>query len=153
MRLSKVTADSSGAQLSVAGTLDLTDGSSTAGWCCRARASRAGARPDIYLAFKGPLAAPQRTIDVSALTGWLTLAGDRKRDEENTRHRAAAAAAHRRRCGRRAKRRTARKNEAAAAPSSPKSEARARLAAAGRDRTLAGAADALRQPQHVGTQR
>ena len=33
----------------------------------------AGARPDIFMALKGPLAAPARSIDVSALTGWLTL--------------------------------------------------------------------------------
>ena len=30
-------------------------------------------RPEVAVALKGPLASPQRTIDVSALTGWLAL--------------------------------------------------------------------------------
>ena len=33
----------------------------------------AGARPDIFLALNGPLGAPSKTIDISGLTGWLTL--------------------------------------------------------------------------------
>src|SRR4029453_3594856 len=33
----------------------------------------AGARPKIFVALNGPLAAPTRSIDASALTGWLTL--------------------------------------------------------------------------------
>ena len=33
----------------------------------------AGTRPDIFMALKGPLPSPKRSIDVSALTGWLTL--------------------------------------------------------------------------------
>ena len=33
----------------------------------------AGARPNIFVALKGPFAAPARSVDVSALTGWLTL--------------------------------------------------------------------------------
>ena len=33
----------------------------------------AGARPDIYMSLRGPFASPTRGIDLSALTGWLTL--------------------------------------------------------------------------------
>ena len=33
----------------------------------------AGARPDIYMALKGTVEEPTRSVDVSALTGWLTL--------------------------------------------------------------------------------
>ena len=72
-RLSKFTADSSGAQLSVAGTLDLITGTVDGRLVLSGTGEQGGPRPDIYLALKGPLAAPQRTIDVSALTGWLTL--------------------------------------------------------------------------------
>ena len=72
-RLSKFTADSSGAQLSVAGTLDLITGAVDGRLVLSGASEQGGSRPDIYLALKGPLAAPQRTIDVSALTGWLTL--------------------------------------------------------------------------------
>jgi hypothetical protein len=36
-------------------------------------AAGASARPDIFMSLNGPLAEPQKSIDVSALTGWLTL--------------------------------------------------------------------------------
>jgi large subunit ribosomal protein L24 len=32
-----------------------------------------GSRPELLVSLKGALAAPQRTLDISALTGWLTL--------------------------------------------------------------------------------
>jgi AsmA-like protein len=72
VRLSKFTADSSGAQLSAAGGLDLTTGLID-GRLVLSGASEAGPRPDIFIALKGPVTAPERAIDVSALTGWLTL--------------------------------------------------------------------------------
>ncbi len=72
VRLSKFTADSSGAQLSVAGGFDLTTGLID-GRLVLSGASEAGPRPDIFIALKGPMTAPERAIDVSALTGWLTL--------------------------------------------------------------------------------
>jgi uncharacterized protein involved in outer membrane biogenesis len=72
-RLSKFTADSSGAQVSVAGTLDLIAGTVDGRLVLSGAGEQGKSRPDIYLALKGPLTAPQRTIDVSALTGWLTL--------------------------------------------------------------------------------
>ena len=73
VRLSNVTADSKDAALSLAGNLDLTDGSIDARLVLSGSRQAAGARPDIFMALKGPLAAPARSIDVSALTGWLTL--------------------------------------------------------------------------------
>lgn len=73
VRLGKFTADSSGAQLSVAGTLDLITGTVDGRLVLSGASEQGGSRPDIYVALKGPLATPQRTIDVSALTGWLTL--------------------------------------------------------------------------------
>jgi hypothetical protein len=41
-----------------------------------------GARPDIFMALQGSAASPVRTIDVSALAGWLTL----RAVENQTRH-------------------------------------------------------------------
>ena len=73
VRLGNVTADSTDATLSLAGNLDLTDGSIDARLVLSGSGQAAGARPDIFMALKGPLAAPARNIDVSALTGWLTL--------------------------------------------------------------------------------
>lgn len=73
MRLSNVTADSTDAALSFTGNLDLTDGSLDARLVLSGVTEAAGARPDIYMALRGPVSAPSRSIDVSALTGWLTL--------------------------------------------------------------------------------
>ena len=73
VRLSNISADSKDAALSLAGNLDLTDGSIDARLVLSGSSQAAGARPDIFMALKGPLAAPARSIDVSALTGWLTL--------------------------------------------------------------------------------
>jgi uncharacterized protein involved in outer membrane biogenesis len=72
-RLSKFSADSGDAQLSLAGNLDLTDGSIDARLVLSGSGEQAGSRPDIFMALKGPVMAPVRSIDVSALTGWLTL--------------------------------------------------------------------------------
>jgi large subunit ribosomal protein L24 len=73
MRLSNVSADSKDAALSLAGNLDLTDGSIDARLVLTGSGQAAGSRPDIFMALQGPIAAPSRSIDVSALTGWLTL--------------------------------------------------------------------------------
>ena len=73
IRLNKATAESADAALSLAGNLDLTDGSIDARLVLSGAHQAAGTRPDIFMALKGPLAAPARSIDVSALTGWLTL--------------------------------------------------------------------------------
>ncbi len=73
VRLSNVAAEGKDAALALAGNLDLTDGSIDARLILSGSRQAAGARPDIYMALKGPVAAPSRSIDVSALTGWLTL--------------------------------------------------------------------------------
>lgn len=73
LRLSNVTVDSRNANLDVTGRVDLTDGSLDARLVLSGSSEAAGARPDIFMALKGPVAAPTRTIDVSALSGWLTL--------------------------------------------------------------------------------
>jgi large subunit ribosomal protein L24 len=73
LRLRDVSADSKDAALSIAGTLDLTDGSVDARLVLSGLAEAAGARPNVFVALKGPLTAPARSVDVSALTGWLTL--------------------------------------------------------------------------------
>jgi large subunit ribosomal protein L24 len=73
MRLSNVTVDSKDAALSLSGNLDMTDGSIDARMVLSGSGRAAGARPDIFMALQGPAAASSRTIDVSALAGWLTL--------------------------------------------------------------------------------
>ncbi len=73
VRLANVTAEGKDAGLSLAGNLDLTDGTIDARLVLSGSAQAAGSRPDIFMALRGPLAAPSRSIDVSALTGWLTL--------------------------------------------------------------------------------
>jgi large subunit ribosomal protein L24 len=73
IRLGKVAADGKDAALSIAGDLDLTDGSLDARLVLSGVNQAAGARPDIFMALKGPLTEPKRSVDVSALTGWLTL--------------------------------------------------------------------------------
>jgi uncharacterized protein involved in outer membrane biogenesis len=73
IRVSDLSMDSKDATLSVAGTLDLTDGSIGARLALSGSTESAGARPSIFIALKGPLMAPTRSVDVTALTGWLTL--------------------------------------------------------------------------------
>jgi large subunit ribosomal protein L24 len=73
VRLTKTAIDSQDADLSLTGNVDLTDGSLDARLVLSGSNEAAGARPDIFMALKGPVAAPSRSVDVSALTGWLTL--------------------------------------------------------------------------------
>jgi hypothetical protein len=73
LRIDRVTVDSADAVLSAASTLDLTDGTMDARLTLTGQGTAAGARPEIFVSLKGPSNAPARTIDVSALTGWLTL--------------------------------------------------------------------------------
>ena len=73
IRLSKPAVDSKDAALSVAGAFDLTDGLVDARLVLSGQSEAAGARPDIYIALKGPMPDVSYNIDVSALTGWLTL--------------------------------------------------------------------------------
>ena len=122
LRLRDVTADSADAALALSGDLDLIDGALDAHLVLSGTSQAGGVRPDIYMALKGPLTEPTRSVDVSALTGWLTLRAienqarrvkeledaarkraeaerkreeaARKRREEEARKRAAAARAH-----------------------------------------------------------
>ena len=75
-RWGNVVARGEGGDLAVTGTVDLSE------WALDARLTLSGpagndpstsGRPDVFIALKGPIAAPKRTLDVSALTGWLTL--------------------------------------------------------------------------------
>jgi large subunit ribosomal protein L24 len=75
LRLGNVTVDSKDAALTMNGRVDFTDGSLDARLVLSGSNEAAGARPDIYMALKGPVASPSRSIDVSALSGWLTLRG------------------------------------------------------------------------------
>jgi large subunit ribosomal protein L24 len=73
IRFKDVSVDSKDAALSAAGTFDLTDGSINVRLALSGSGEAAGARPTILLALQGPFTAPTRSVDVSALTGWLTL--------------------------------------------------------------------------------
>jgi large subunit ribosomal protein L24 len=57
----------------MAGNFDLTDGTIDARLVLSGMGHAAGSRPEIYLALQGPVTAPARSIDLSALSGWLTL--------------------------------------------------------------------------------
>jgi large subunit ribosomal protein L24 len=73
VRVSHVSAESKDAKVSLAGTIDLTDGSIDARLLLSEAGDSTGSPPDIFMALRGPVSAPVRSIDVSALTGWLTL--------------------------------------------------------------------------------
>lgn len=97
LRLGDTSAHGDDADLSVNGALDLTDGTLDARLVLTgASKSETSTRPDIFMAVRGPIASPSRSVDVSALTGWLTLRAverQAKRLEAAERARAAAAAA------------------------------------------------------------
>jgi large subunit ribosomal protein L24 len=65
-----------GAELSLNGMVDLGNAVMDARMTLSGRPPANAlirARPELAIAVKGPLAAPQRTLDMSALTAWLTL--------------------------------------------------------------------------------
>ncbi|MEP7030186.1 MAG: AsmA family protein, partial [Pseudolabrys sp.] len=64
IRLSKVSAESKDAALTLAGNLDLTDGALDARLVLSGMGQAAGARPDIFMALRGSVAVPVRSIDV-----------------------------------------------------------------------------------------
>ncbi len=72
-RLSDIHLQENNAALALGGSLDLTDGALDARLVLSGPVQPGGSRPDIFLALTGPIAAPVRTVDASALTGWLTL--------------------------------------------------------------------------------
>lgn len=73
VRLQNLTVDADGAALAVSGNLDLTQGMIDARLVFTGKADLAGSKPDVFMGLRGPLGAATRTIDVSALSGWLTL--------------------------------------------------------------------------------
>jgi large subunit ribosomal protein L24 len=73
IRLSKSVVDSQDAALSVAGSLDVIDGTVDARLVLSGQGEAAGARPDIFIALRGAIPDVSSSIDVSALAGWLTL--------------------------------------------------------------------------------
>jgi large subunit ribosomal protein L24 len=65
-----------GAELLLSGSLDFGKGAVDARMTLAGRPAAnplAGAKPELSVTLKGPLAAPERTVDVSSLLGWLTL--------------------------------------------------------------------------------
>jgi len=70
-RLTDFTAKGTDADLSLIGSLDLIDGALDSHLILSGKSG--DARPDIFMSLKGPVNAPARNVDVSALTGWLTL--------------------------------------------------------------------------------
>ena len=73
VRLNTTKTSGDSADLTMSGALDLTNGLVDGHVILSGADIAGGARPDIYMAIKGPVSAPVRSIDVSALTGWLTL--------------------------------------------------------------------------------
>jgi large subunit ribosomal protein L24 len=73
IRLQDVAVEATGASLSLSGNLDLTQGALEARLVLSGAEAGTGGKPDVFVSLRGPLAAPGRNIDVSALTGWLTL--------------------------------------------------------------------------------
>lgn len=70
-RLADFTATAEACDLALGGSVDLFDATLDLHLVLSDHA-RSG-RPDIFVAVKGPIAAPARTVDVSALTAWLML--------------------------------------------------------------------------------
>jgi large subunit ribosomal protein L24 len=74
-RISTIAARGEGAIMTASGNLDLAKGAVDARVTLTATdlASTAAGRPDIGIALKGPIATPRKTLDISALAGWLAL--------------------------------------------------------------------------------
>lgn len=73
LRLTKSTVDSRDADLGLTGEVDLSDGIVDARIVLSGADKTAGGRPNIFIAVRGPVTETSRSVDVSALTGWLTL--------------------------------------------------------------------------------
>jgi large subunit ribosomal protein L24 len=72
LRVNNVSLPAEGADASLSGRFDLGDGSLDAR-IALSGAVESGMRPNLFVALRGPVAAPVRSIDASALTGWLTM--------------------------------------------------------------------------------
>jgi large subunit ribosomal protein L24 len=73
LALADVSVESKEAGLSVTGMLDLTNGSLDTKLTLSGANDPGGSRPKIFVSLGGPVTAPSRNVDVSALSGWLTL--------------------------------------------------------------------------------
>jgi large subunit ribosomal protein L24 len=75
-RLNNTIVQAARADLAVAGSMDLAEGTLDAKLTLSGEAVAGGAsngRPEIGILLKGPIAAPKRTLDVAALASWLAL--------------------------------------------------------------------------------
>ncbi|MBX9823848.1 MAG: AsmA family protein [Xanthobacteraceae bacterium] len=73
-RFSDITVQSTGAELQASASVDLSDATLDARLTLNGLPPSPGAqRPAVLVALKGALPSPQRTVDVSLLTSWLTL--------------------------------------------------------------------------------
>jgi len=72
IRLTNLVTRSEGADLTVTGSLDLLEQNLSARLALAANEA-SGDQPVVSISLSGPLANPKRTVDVSALTAWLTL--------------------------------------------------------------------------------
>src|SRR5688572_28855876 len=73
IRLTNLVTRAEGADLTVAGSLDLLEQNMSARLVLAASKDLSEDRPVVSISLSGPLANPKRTVDVSALTAWLTL--------------------------------------------------------------------------------
>jgi large subunit ribosomal protein L24 len=125
LRLRTVKAAGDAADVTLSGSVDLTSGALDGRLVLSGVTQAAGARPDIYMALKGTVEEPTRSVDVSALTGWLTL---RSVDNEAKKLKAAEDAAAKARAAEEAARKRA--AEEAAAREAAKARAAAEAASA-----------------------
>ena len=72
IRLTNLVTRAEGADLTVTGSLDLLEQNLSARLALAANEA-SGDQPVVSISLSGPLANPKRTVDVSALTAWLTL--------------------------------------------------------------------------------
>jgi uncharacterized protein involved in outer membrane biogenesis len=72
VRLGKLVVPPQASDLAASGTLDLLDSTIDARFTLFGGAE-SGQRPQASVLLKGPIATPRRTVDVSALTNWLTM--------------------------------------------------------------------------------
>lgn len=72
-RLGKLVRPPPADDLALSGSVDLVERTLDARVIMFGPAAGASLRPEITVAFKGPIGTPQRSVDVTALVGWLTL--------------------------------------------------------------------------------
>jgi large subunit ribosomal protein L24 len=76
MRLANTLAQGEGADLTMAGNVDLVEGSLSSRLTLAGPGgapASAAQRPLVFVSLKGSLGSPKRSLDLSALTAWLTL--------------------------------------------------------------------------------